>query len=535
MTLKKHFALLVALLAHVLASELTPEHRCTLDRESPRCLALDLPDAIDSDDALSHLQIRKEAKERTRATDPEATTLLQVQASGNFYKYSLLVLLVCTGVAAWFTRPQLESPDDMTPTFRSFRFVFLAAWALAVSADWLQGPYVYALYDSFGYAKTDIDKLFVAGFGSSMIFGPFAGSFADAWGRKRTVLIYCILYIMSCLTKHCSTYNVLMLGRITGGMATSLLFSAFESWMVSESNERYLFNKALLRYMFSLMYFVSYLVAILSGVVAQAFVDAVPLTKIQGFDSLYYGGDLCPFDLSILVLCCAFAMVCFTWDENYGSGDKQAFVEAFSASCKALFSSWKICILGLLVACFEGSMYSFVINWTPTLSISGAPDPPHGLVFSAMMMCCMTGSSTFSFLNPDIDPAKALLFSFAMSALAFAAIAFKCEQVENVSVVYFSFLFFEFCVGLYFPSIGALKSELVPEEARAGVYNWFRVPLNIVVCGVILTDMELQTAFITCALLMLAGLGMTLPVVQLRELETNKTGRSEPLTAEIRT
>merc|ERR1719284_2091621 len=97
----------------------------------------------------------------------------------------------------------------------------------------------------------------------------FAGSFADAFGRKRATLAYCLLYIVSCLTKHCSLFPVLMFGRITGGMATSLLFSAFECWMVSESNEHHQFSQGLLRYMFSLMYFVSYLVAIVSGIFAQ--------------------------------------------------------------------------------------------------------------------------------------------------------------------------------------------------------------------------------------------------------------------------
>ena len=32
---------------------------------------------------------------------------------------------------------------------------------------------------------------------------------------------------------------VLMLGRLFGGIATSLLFSAFESWMVSEHNRQF--------------------------------------------------------------------------------------------------------------------------------------------------------------------------------------------------------------------------------------------------------------------------------------------------------
>ena len=53
-------------------------------------------------------------------------------------------------------------------------------------------------------------------------------------GRKRASVMYCITYILSCMTKHSPQYKVLMLGRILGGIATSLLFSAFESWLVAE-------------------------------------------------------------------------------------------------------------------------------------------------------------------------------------------------------------------------------------------------------------------------------------------------------------
>jgi hypothetical protein len=45
--------------------------------------------------------------------------------------------------------------------------------------DWLQGPYVYALYEHYGYTVKDIGRLFIAGFGSSMIFGTIVGSLAD--------------------------------------------------------------------------------------------------------------------------------------------------------------------------------------------------------------------------------------------------------------------------------------------------------------------------------------------------------------------
>jgi hypothetical protein len=60
---------------------------------------------------------------------------------------------------------------------------------------------------------------------------------ASSRGRKRACITYCISYILSCITKHSPEYRVLMIGRILGGIATSLLFSAFESWLVAEHNK----------------------------------------------------------------------------------------------------------------------------------------------------------------------------------------------------------------------------------------------------------------------------------------------------------
>ena len=47
-------------------------------------------------------------------------------------------------------------------------------------------------------------------------------------------MLYVILYSLSCATKHSPDYWILMFGRLLGGIATSLLFSAFESWIVAE-------------------------------------------------------------------------------------------------------------------------------------------------------------------------------------------------------------------------------------------------------------------------------------------------------------
>ena len=127
---------------------------------------------------------------------------------------------------------------SMPQNFMAFRNSYLFVYSLMMAGDWLQGPYVYALYQHYGYSTGDIGKLFIAGFGSSMIFGTVVGSMADKYGRKNAALTYVVTYIASCITKHWSDYGVLMLGRFFGGIATSLLFTAFESWLVAEHFKR---------------------------------------------------------------------------------------------------------------------------------------------------------------------------------------------------------------------------------------------------------------------------------------------------------
>lgn len=93
---------------------------------------------------------------------------------------------------------------------------------------------MYALYESYGYSHGDIAFLFIIGFGSSMVFGTFVGGLADRFGRKANAIVFGVLYSVSCLTKHSRAYNVLLIGRVLGGISTSILMSAFETWMIHE-------------------------------------------------------------------------------------------------------------------------------------------------------------------------------------------------------------------------------------------------------------------------------------------------------------
>lgn len=423
----------------------------------------------------------------------------------DFYHATIVPLLLLTVILAWLARP---STSEVQPAgFRQFQMVYLTAWAFCVAADWLQGPYVYALYDAYGFSSQDIAKLFVAGFGSSLVFGCAVGSVSDRFGRKACCLAYCVLYIISCCTKHFNEYHILMFGRITGGIATSMLFSCFECWMVSEHCSRMHFSSGLLSYMFGLMYSLMYFVAIGSGLCAQAVVDAVPMRALSSGSMVHVGGMTLPFDMAIVCLVIGGTIIMASWKENYGSesiGGGSSLMESLTDSAKVMTTDVRIVLLCVVVSCFEGGMYSFVFNWTPALESDKIP-PPFGVIFALFMMACMCGASAATLMGDRIKPLPRLLVVFATSAGTFVAasrVSGGTAPTEHLMVCFVSFLVFEFCCGVYFPSIGVLKSEVVPERIRGTMYNIYRVPLNGLVVLLLLTELKMTRVFGLCALCM---------------------------------
>jgi len=89
---------------------------------------------------------------------------------------TLIVLLLLNVALLWYNR---ENSPKTSSEFTTFQWTYLIPYFILVSSDWLQGPYVYALYESYGYGIGDIGLLFVAGFGSSMVFGTIIGSISD--------------------------------------------------------------------------------------------------------------------------------------------------------------------------------------------------------------------------------------------------------------------------------------------------------------------------------------------------------------------
>lgn len=99
-----------------------------------------------------------------------------------FIEVFIILCVICALLfwyAGWTPGGSSKSSSVDEPSFKIFQRTYLLVYLAATAGDWLQGPHVYALYESYGMSKHEIELLFVAGFGSSMLFGTFVGSFAD--------------------------------------------------------------------------------------------------------------------------------------------------------------------------------------------------------------------------------------------------------------------------------------------------------------------------------------------------------------------
>lgn len=397
-----------------------------------------------------------------------------------------------------------------TREFVAFRNNYLVVYSLMMAGDWLQGPYVYALYQYYGFDRGDIGKLFIAGFGSSMVFGTIVGALADKHGRKRAALTYCITYSLGCVTKHFNSFWILAGGRILCGVSTSLLFSAFESWLVAEHFKRGYLADWLGNTFSQAVFLGNGLMAILSGLVAHTLVETVAI------------GPVAPFDAAAVVLVVGGFIIATTWTENYGDGSENSTaIEGFKKAGALIWNEPKIALLGAMQSLFEGSMYTFVFLWTPALSPKNE-HIPHGMIFACFMVSSMVGSAIAGKLlgNSKFKVEKYMQVVFGLSAvMLFVPVLYHqstvTEMPENPGGITFdgkvqltAFCLFEVLVGIFWPSMMTMRSAYVPEEMRSTIINFFRIPLNLFVCVVLynVSAFPLATMFGMCSLFLLVCL-----------------------------
>ena len=373
---------------------------------------------------------------------------------------------------------------------------------------------------------TWVSRLFLTGFASTALFGPLVGRLCDSYGRKAGTLVFALLYSLGASSTKSNLLGVLLLGRVLGGIGTSLLFSAPEAWLVGEAGREGV--ESSLGETFGLAYAGDSIVAILAGQMA----GAAASTR----------GPTGPFELSVGFLVMGGLLASLLWKENVAGGgstapsddgDDTKATEAkptIRDAVKVVKEDPKIMLVGAIQSLFEAAMYIFVLNWPPAVSkavssyfakfaeAGASIGTPYGTVFSCFMACCLLGSTVFGQLTSStkVDKngkSKAVSTeNFAVGMLGLAALAmgsatlsissstprifsalasllpsFVSQPGGILSILMLCLFLFESCVGMYFPTIGTLRSKYFPDSHRSVVMNLFGIPLNVMVVTVFLS------------------------------------------------
>lgn len=272
---------------------------------------------------------------------------------------------------------------------------YLLVYAVVMAADWLQGPYVYSLYkDEYAYPERIVALLFVTGFTSAGIAAPVVGAWADLYGRKQMCLYFCLSYILACGCTLINNLLVLLAGRIVSGFSTAILFSCFESWLVSAAQSTGVSQPDLSSIMGR--------ASLLNGFVASA--AGVVSNGVVSWSNTFTS----PFVTSACLLLISYLMIQSMWQENYGAGKVDSAGDLFQIS--RLKEAWRIVrndttlmVLCLTQTCFEGSMYLFVFLWVPFMQEASTSkiSLPLGFIFSAFMFSMMIGSLIYTAITTD--------------------------------------------------------------------------------------------------------------------------------------
>jgi len=383
---------------------------------------------------------------------------------GAFDLYYIFWFALLAGLV-YYVRKKAKSVQDktvVTEDFKRFQRSYVVIFLILTAADWMQGPYLYALYSSYGHSAKSIGRLFILGFGTAALCSTFVGSLADKYGRKKLCQAFCVLLFLSCTLKHSSSFSLLALGRIFGGASTSILFSSFESWMVHQH--------IFLSYPDNWMRSTFETVAAGTGVVAM-------ISGLVATFAASHFGRVAPFDVAMVLICFGMLLLSRAWPENYGDRDISV-VQTLENSYESIRGDPVIMLLGLSQALFEAAMYVFVVMWTPTLDSSSSTPVSHGWVFSSFMLCIILGGTVYKqYLAFGGSVEKLMLFTCGVASIALAI----PTMVQEHNIQLCSFFVFEVCVGVFWPTASSLRSMYFPEETRASVMATLRVPQNLLI------------------------------------------------------
>ncbi|KAI0380544.1 MFS general substrate transporter [Hypomontagnella monticulosa] len=415
----------------------------------------------------------------------------------NIYWIALLVLVPLVALASGheiILKPFRAAETEKVATARDeeankFRKIFLRVYLLVMGSEWLQGPYMYSLFrDEKALDQQTVASLYIATYISAAVSAFLTGYLADKLGRRAACLVFCGVHSLASISVKFDAIEILIAGRALGGIGLNLLWTVFESWMVTEYNTRALDESSFpLSSMFGVMTKYNCMTAILAGIIGYCIV-------------LVSGSKADPFLIGVVLDVGAAILMIQTWNENKGARgsphpDDGVTNTTPTGGITIALKDPDIWILSFASCYFEGTMFIFTFFWPGVLQEAHdaeypehADGTPYGVIFATFMAAMVLGAMFFGFCTRNanltgaeqvgtilsvISPTLILATALFLSSLSFVIAVVARAEIH----LFLAFLLLEFCNGLYVPSMAYHRSMLVGDSNRAFVYGLMNIPL----------------------------------------------------------
>jgi MFS family permease len=398
---------------------------------------------------------------------------------------------------AAFAEPNTSSrkPHSIRQLQNRFLSVF---WSIRFSF-WLSGPYFYAAFSSKTVngkllSMAMVSRISLIGYAAIAIIGPMVGKISNRFGFKAGTVAAAVFYALGDLSIVSNALPVLLMGRVLEGFGNTLMSSAPEAWLISQFKRTGIDPKGKwLQETFGWAYGMDSLIAIGAG-------------QIAGWAEAQ-SDPTGPFQLSFAFMLIAAVLIMILWTDARAKGvmvgkgrndetqqDIPENTEGHQSICDALYiirTNKKVLCLGGAQSLFEAAMYIFILQWPPTMgdvvhkTFGESVEVPYGTIFSCFMACSLAGSSLFGWLARSMKVESLGFLVIAASAVAMIVAAHAINGGHSATNEFWlltgSYFVFEACVGLYYPSIGTIRSWHLPDTHRSLIMALYGVPLNMLV------------------------------------------------------
>lgn len=436
--------------------------------------------------------------------------------------------------------------------FLTFRLSYLFVTLVVMLADGLQGTHLYVLYEGYGFS---VASLYCLGFITGAVTAPITGPLIDRFGRKKSALLYCALEVGINMLEQFPFLSGLIVSRVVGGVTTNLLSTVFETWLDTEYRNRGFAEEEYETLMRDSVV-VSNLAAIASGYLAHVLAESF--------------GNTGPFQGAVTCTAVAFAVVFFLWNENYGKLGQQneegeeskstSPIAQLKETLTFIRSDSKVMRVCITQGLTLGSLHIFIFLWSPLLKefaagckgpllgLDSQGEPAYGLIFGAYMAAGVLGGllspalrKVITFLlspltkgqvpetvtvDDDEEPVRAMdiefqgaLCYFTCALLLLAPSLLPATAEYTFSIALFSFIAYEFSVGIYSPCEGMMRSIYIPPESRGSIMTVPSIIVNVAVALAVVSTESIsnQTALCVISVMMMTCGFLQLSMVSKKE------------------